>query len=83
MNLIPVEVVTKTGSFQPFPSLKRSLRRVSFLLNQTGHLDPSQGPPQLGVSCFDYKYLENKNGKKKAIQERELKEHEQNSLSSH
>jgi hypothetical protein len=39
---------------------------VSFLLNQTGHLDPSQGPPQLGVSFFDYKCLENKNGKKKA-----------------
>jgi hypothetical protein len=34
---------------------------VSFLLNQTGHLDPSQGPPQLGVSFFDYKCLENKN----------------------
>jgi hypothetical protein len=33
---------------------------VSFLLNQMGHLDPSQGPPQLGVSCFDYKCLENK-----------------------
>jgi hypothetical protein len=31
---------------------------VSFLLNQTGHLDPSQGPPQLGVSCFDYKCFE-------------------------
>jgi hypothetical protein len=39
---------------------------VSFLLNQTGHLDPSQGPPQLGVSCFDYKCLKNKNGKNKA-----------------
>jgi hypothetical protein len=25
-----------------------------------GHLDPSQGPPQLDVSCFDYKCLENK-----------------------
>jgi hypothetical protein len=47
-----------------------------------GHLDPSQGPPQLGVSCFDYKCLKNKNGKKKAIQEQELKEHEQNSLKS-
>jgi hypothetical protein len=35
---------------------------VSFLLNQTDHLDPSQGPPQLGVSCFDYKCLENKSG---------------------
>jgi hypothetical protein len=39
---------------------------VSFLLNRTGHLDPSQGPPQLGVSCFDYKCLKNKNGKKKS-----------------
>jgi hypothetical protein len=56
---------------------------VSFLLNQTGHLDPLQGPPKLGVSCFDYKCLENKKEKKKAIQEQELKEHEQNSLSSH
>jgi hypothetical protein len=27
-----------------------------------GHLDPSQGPPQLGVSCLDYKCLKNKNG---------------------
>jgi hypothetical protein len=39
---------------------------VSFLLNQTGHLDPSEGPPQLGVSCFDYKYLENKNGEEES-----------------
>jgi hypothetical protein len=56
------------------------LDRVSFLLNQTGHLDSSQGPPQLGVSWFDYKCLENKKEKKKAIQEQELKEHEKNSL---
>jgi hypothetical protein len=43
-----------------------------------GHLDHSQGPPQLGVSCFDYKLLEKKNrGRRKAIQEQELKEHEQ------
>jgi hypothetical protein len=55
---------------------------VSFLLNQLDLLDPSQGPPQLGVPCFDYKCLENKNGKKKAIQEQELKEHEQTTLSS-
>ena len=34
-----------------------------------GHLDPSQGPPQLGVSCVDYKLLENKNGgRRKVIQ---------------
>jgi hypothetical protein len=39
-NLVPVEVVTKTGSLST--------------------LSLSQGPPQLGVSCFDYKCLENK-----------------------
>jgi hypothetical protein len=36
-------------SFNPFPLTNGHLDRVSFLLNQTGHLDPSQGPPQLGV----------------------------------
>jgi hypothetical protein len=39
---------------------------VSFLLNQTDHLDPLQGPPQLGVSFFDYKCLENKNGEEES-----------------
>jgi hypothetical protein len=48
-------------SFNPFPLSNGQLDRVSFLLNQTGHFDPSQGPPQLGVSCFNYKCLENKN----------------------
>jgi hypothetical protein len=62
-------------SFNPFPLSNGHLDWVSFLLNQTGHLDPSQGPPQLGVSCFDYKCLENK--KEEEIQEQELKEHEQ------
>jgi hypothetical protein len=47
-------------SFNPFPLSNGHLDQASFLLNQTGHLDPSQGPPQLGVSCFDYKCLENK-----------------------
>jgi hypothetical protein len=31
-----------------------------------GHLDPSQGPPQLGVSCFDYNCLENENGEEES-----------------
>jgi hypothetical protein len=57
MNLVPVEVVTKTGSLSTL-SLSQT---VSIVLNQMGHLDPSQGPPQLGVSCFDYKCLKNKN----------------------
>jgi hypothetical protein len=52
-------------SFNPFPLSNGHLDRVSFLLNQTGSLRPLQGPPQLGVSCFDYKCLENKNGGRK------------------
>jgi hypothetical protein len=43
---------------------------VSLLLNQTGHLDPARTTTHLGVYCFDYKSLENKNEKgRKAIQE--------------
>jgi hypothetical protein len=80
-TLSPLRWSQRRVSFNPFLLLNGQLDRVSFLLNQTGHLDPLQGPPQLGVSCFDYKCLENKNVKKKAIQEQELKEHEQNSLS--
>jgi hypothetical protein len=34
---------------------------MSFLLNQSGHLDPHKDHHTLGVSCFDYKCLENKN----------------------
>ena len=33
MNLVPVEVVTKTVSFNPFPLLNGHLDRVSLLLN--------------------------------------------------
>jgi hypothetical protein len=56
-------------SFNPFPLSNGHLDRGSFLLNQTGSLRPLQGPPQLGVSCFDYKCLENNNGgRRKAIQ---------------
>jgi hypothetical protein len=49
-----------------FPLSNGHLDRVSFLLNQTGHLDPSQGPPQLRFSCFDYKSLKNKNGEEES-----------------
>jgi hypothetical protein len=56
-NLLPVEVVTKTGSlnFNPFPLSNGHLDRVSLSLQSNGTLSPLQGPPQLGVSCFDYK----------------------------
>jgi hypothetical protein len=57
---------------------------VSFLLNQTGHLDPSQGPPQLGVSCFDYKCLENKKEEEESDpSDKNSNEHENLSHTSH
>jgi hypothetical protein len=54
---------------------------VSFSLQSNGTLSPLQGPPQLDVSCFDYKQVENKNGgRRKATQAQELKRTQQNSL---
>jgi hypothetical protein len=40
---------------------------VSFLLNQTGHLDPARTTTHLGVSCFDYKSLGNKNEEERKL----------------
>jgi hypothetical protein len=51
--------------FNPFPLSNGHLDRVSLFLNLTGHLDPARTTTHLGVSCFDYKSLENKKGKKK------------------
>jgi hypothetical protein len=38
---------------------------VSLFLNLTGHLDPARTTTHLDVSCFDYKSLEKKKGKRK------------------
>jgi hypothetical protein len=58
-------------SLNPFPLSNGHLDRVSFLLNQTGHLDPARTTTHLGVSCFDYKSLWNKNeeGRKRSKQQ--------------
>jgi hypothetical protein len=70
--------------FQPFPSLKWSPRPSELFSSIKWVTQTTQGPPQLGVSCFYYKGVENKKwGRRKAIQEQELKEHEQKTLSSH
>jgi hypothetical protein len=73
-NLLPVEVVTKTGSLSNLSLSQTVTYRVSFSLQSNGTLSPLQGPPQLGVSCFDYNDLENKKGgRRKAIQAQQLK----------
>jgi hypothetical protein len=54
-------VVTKTGSLSTLSlSQTITLDRVSLSLQSNGTLSPLQGPPQLGVSCFDYKWIEHK-----------------------
>jgi hypothetical protein len=60
--------------FNHFPLSNGHLDRVSLSLQSNGTLSPLQGPPQLGVSCFDYKWVEHKKeGRRKAIQAQELK----------
>jgi hypothetical protein len=61
-------------SFNPSPFSNGHLDRVSLPLQSNGTLSPLQGPPQLDVSCFDYKWVEHKKeGRRKAIQAQELK----------
>jgi hypothetical protein len=61
-------------SFNPFLLSNGHLDRVSLSLQSNGTLSPLQEPPQLGVSCFDYKWVEHKKeGIRKAIQVQELK----------
>jgi hypothetical protein len=84
MNLVPVEMVTKTVSLSTLSlSQTVTLTERAFSFNQTGHLDPIRTTTQLVSLALITSALKNNNGKKKVIQEQDLKEHEQNSLSSH
>jgi hypothetical protein len=67
-------------SFNPFPLSNDHLDRVSFLLNQMGHLDPYKYYHNLVSLALITSVLRTRMGKKKVIQEQELKEHKQNSL---
>jgi hypothetical protein len=49
-------------SFNPFPLSNGHLDRVSFSPQSIGSLRPHKDHYTLGVSCFDYKGVENKNG---------------------
>jgi hypothetical protein len=74
----PLRWSQRPGLFQPFPSLKWSPRssELFFLIN--GSLRPLTRTTTTWCLLLDYKLLENKNGgRRKAIQEQELKEHEQ------
>jgi hypothetical protein len=69
-NLLPVEVVTKTGSLSTlFPLSNGHLDRVSFSPQSIGSLRPHKDHHTIGISCFDYNDVENKKwGRRKVIQ---------------
>jgi hypothetical protein len=53
MNLLPDEEATKAGSFQPFPSLNRSLRPIEcFLISRI--TKTLQGPPHTLMSLVSF-----------------------------
>jgi hypothetical protein len=74
----PLRRSQRPGLFQPFPLSNGHLDRVSLFLNLTGHLDPSRITTHLGVSCFDYKSLENQKGKRKG--QSKLQEQQKNTI---
>jgi hypothetical protein len=50
----PLRWSQRPGLFQPFPSLKRSLRPSELLSQSTGTLSPHKDHHTIGVSCLDY-----------------------------
>jgi hypothetical protein len=74
----PLRWSQRPGLFQPFPSLKRSPRPSELFSLINGSLRPRTRTTTTWCLLLDYKLLQNKNGgRRKAIQEQELKEHEQ------
>jgi hypothetical protein len=53
-NLLPVEVVTKTGSLSTLSLSNGHLDRVSFSSQSIGTLSPHKDHHTIGVSCLDY-----------------------------
>jgi hypothetical protein len=71
-------------SFNPFPLSNVHLDRVSFSPQSNGSLKPHKDHHTIGVSCFDYKCLENENGEEKSDpSDKNSNEHENLSLTSH
>jgi hypothetical protein len=61
-------------SFNPFPLSNGHLDRVSFSPQSNGSFRPRKDHHTIGVSCFDYKCLGNKNGEEeKRSKRQELK----------
>jgi hypothetical protein len=76
-NLLPVEVVTKTGSLSTLSSLKRSLGPSELLFsNQLGTKLPARTTTQLvSLALFTIEMIARKNEKKKQSKRKSSKEH--------
>jgi hypothetical protein len=75
-NLLPVEVVTKTGSLSTLPSLKRSLGPSELLLNQTGTNFPARTTTQVvSLALITIELFARKSERKKQSKLKSSKEH--------
>jgi hypothetical protein len=68
-------------SFNPFPLSNGHLDRVSFSPQSNGSLRPHKYHHTIGVSCFDYKLLENKNREEEKRSKRQELKRTRKSLS--
>jgi hypothetical protein len=83
-NLLHVEVVTKTGSFNPFPLSNGHLDRVSFSSQSIGTLSPIRTTTQLVSLALITKILGTRNGEEeKQSKRKSSKEHGKTLSSSH
>jgi hypothetical protein len=84
-NLLPVEVVTKTGSLSTL-SLSQMVPRTEWasLLNQTGHKVPARTTTQLvSLASVTIEFSQEEWERKEVIQAQELKWTQQITLSNH
>src|SRR5688572_13999897 len=80
----PLRWSQKSGLFQPFPSLKRSLRPSELFSLINGSLRPLTRTTTTWCLLLDYKLLENKNReRRKAIQAIRTQMNTNISLTSH
>jgi hypothetical protein len=80
----PLRWSQRPGLFQPFPSLKRSLRPSELFSLINGSLRPLTRTTTTWCLLLDYKLLENKNGgRKKVIQATRTQMNINISLTSH
>jgi hypothetical protein len=70
----PLRWSQRPGLFQPFPSLKRSLRPSELSSQSNGLLRPQKDHHTIGVSCFYYKCFEEQEwGRRKRSKRQEIK----------